>query len=411
MRHTIVSLLTCCLVALATSAGAATVEGIEGPVFGAAVVSKGLEASGQKPESKLFFTEDGRWWGALGLADGVATPGVYLFELTGSGWLPRVRLADSDPWAKADTLYDATADTLLVSLRDNKVSDGANARRSTLHTLAYDGLGGWTEPGSPLTITTANVETITIAKDSLGRVWASFEQAKRIKAGYLLPGATGFTFMPVSSTNVAADDIATVVAFDGKIGVFWSDQIARRFMFAVRDDTAALRKTKFTREVAYGEGVGGCPTATSDRCADDHVNLTVANGEALAVVKTSLNDEIPSDPDDPLIVLLTRSGGEWSPDEVSDVEENFTRPIVLADPSGDRVFVFASVLNGDTYAWDAELSDPDFDDEQPWTVDTDLVLSNPTSTKQAVSADTGYVVMTSTPKAPYRYWYNLVEPA
>lgn len=410
-RPLVVALAAIVSLALAMPAGADVVAGIEGPVFGASVVSRGLEATGQKPESKLFFTQDGRWWAALGFGN-VATPGVYLLELTEAGWVPRLRLAASDPWSKADTLYVADASTLWVSLRDNMATTETNPRRSTLHRLTYDGAGGWTEPGPPLTITTAAPETITIARDSAGRIWTAFEQNRRIRAGYLAPGGTAFAFWTLSQTDVTNDDIASIVTFgepgNYSVGVFWSDQVTDRFLFTVRRDGASLARTSFKLEVVYGGGVGGCPTAASDLCADDHLNVTSTGARVLVAVKTSLNDAPAPDPGDPLIVLLKRAGGIWSTTEVSDVAANFTRPIVLADPGSDTVRVFASVLNGDTYAWAGPLSVPSFGAPEPWTVADGTVLSNPTSTKQNVSSATGYVVMTSTPKSPYVYWYGHV---
>jgi hypothetical protein len=216
----------------------------------------------------------------------------------------------------------------------------------------------------------------------------------------------------VSNTNVKADDISAVVAFDGKIGILWSDQIAARFQFAWRIDGKGLSRSNWHYETAYGGGVGGCPTTTSALCADDHVNLTVANGELFASVKTSLNDAAPNSANDPLVALLHRPlDGAWEATPVSPVKDDFTRPIVLTDPSDDVLAVFATELGGSTFWWQTSLSSPDFTGiaPTPWTVSDGLELSNPTSTKQNVSSASGIVVMTSTPGAPYQYWYNVAS--
>jgi hypothetical protein len=141
------------------------------------------------------------------------------------------------------------------------------------------------------------------------------------------------------------------------------------------------------------------------------VHLTAVAGTLLASVKTSLDVAAAPDPDDPLIVLLTRSAATWSAAEVGDVHEDFTRPIVLADPGLDTVHVFAHVFGDDTYAWSSSLSSPSFGAPVPWTVSASGAdRSNPTSTKQTLTSTSGYVVMTSTPKAPYRYWYGRAVP-
>jgi hypothetical protein len=251
------------------------------------------------------------------------------------------------------------------------------------------------------------VETITVAKDSVGRIWVAFEQANAIKAGYLAVGATAFTFLRVSDTGVTSDDIAALVAYGpGRIGVFWSDQSSHRFLFASRADTAKLRRTSFTIEEAFGPATG-CPTTTSTACADDHLNVKAVDGTLYAAVKTSLNDAVPADPADPLIVLLKRTVSGWTPFEVSDVAANFTRPIVVVEPTSDEVHVLANVLGGDTYVWHAAASAPVFSGPLAWTTHDAYILSNPTSTKQPVTLATGLVAMTSTPKSPHRYWYNV----
>ena len=251
------------------------------------------------------------------------------------------------------------------------------------------------------------METITVALDTVNRVWVAFEQGSAIKAAYLPPGTTTFKIIRVSDTGVTADDIAAVVAYGpGRIGVFWSDQASHRFLFASRADTAPVKRTSFTIEEAFGPATG-CPTTTSTACADDHVNIKAVGDTLYAAVKTSLNDVLPSDPADPLIVLLKRTSSGWTPFEVSDVVADFTRPIVVVDPTADQVHVFANVLGGDTYVWHAAASAPVFSGPQPWTTDDTSILSNPTSTKQPVSAATGLVAMTSTPKSPHRYWYNV----
>jgi len=405
MRRTSTLLALFAVLATAVPARAETV-GIPGPFRGSAVTSRGAEATGQKPESKLFYTQDDVWWSVLGLAKNV-TPGVYLFRLGATGWTPVLMLPGSDPWAKADTLYDAVTGGLLVTLRDNKPSTDTNPRQSMLYRLTYDGLGGWTISPDQTLITKANVETITVAKDTVGRIWVAYEQATRIKAGYLLPGAAAFKFQRVSETGVVSDDIAAVVAYGpGRIGVFWSDQASHRFLFASRADTAKLARTSFTIEEAFGPATG-CPTTTSMACADDHVNIKAVGDTLYAVVKTSLNDAVPADPADPLIVVLKRTSTGWTPFEVSDVAANFTRPIVVVDPGADLLHVFANILGGDTYVWNAAASSPVFSGPLPWTTDDTYTLSNPTSTKQTVSSTTKTVVMTSTPGAPHRYWYNV----
>lgn len=425
-----------CLVGMGMPARADGPVGSQSPSFGSAVVNPPHDATGEKPEHKLFYTRDDstqtlRWWAVLGLAKDITpqglassytSPGVYVLEYSDGGWIPRFLLEQSDPWAKADTLYDPVDHSLLVSLRDNKTGTTTNPRISTLHRLSNDGAGTWSEPGSPLTITKANPETVTIARDSVGRIWTTFEQGANIKVGYLLPGGSVFKFLRISLTTVTPDDISAVVAFgtsQPRIGVLWSDETAERFWFAWRSDTAKPSAASFTShlETAYGgDQATGCPLPAfaSTSCADDHIHLA-ANGDTVyASVKTSLNDTATANASDPLIVLLTRASDAWSSTAVSPVSANYTRPIIVLDATDDTLYLLATVLKGETSLWQTSLSTPNFTSPvlfETWTANPACQPNNVTSTRQPVDASTGLIAMTSTSKCAYTYWTNTIPPA
>src|SRR2546423_10915773 len=124
--------------------------------YGSLVSAAGGPGTGYKPESKLFYTDDRRWWAVLGTSgDGVNAAGVYLYELDSNhDWQLRHRLPGSDPWAKADALLDGQ--TLYVVLRDNKSSVSGNPRSSSLYELFYDGQGDWVNLTGPTQVTTSS---------------------------------------------------------------------------------------------------------------------------------------------------------------------------------------------------------------------------------------------------------------
>jgi hypothetical protein len=158
-------------------------------VFGSQVVVSGGPATGHKPESKLFYTPDGRWWAVLGTSgDGLRAPGVWLNELASHVWQPVFKFQGpgADPWEKADSLFDDATNRLYVSLRDNRSVMG-NPRVSHLYRLSYDGAGHWSLLSGPTRITTISPETLTIALDSTGRLWTTFRQGTAIKVGYTAP--------------------------------------------------------------------------------------------------------------------------------------------------------------------------------------------------------------------------------
>jgi hypothetical protein len=371
---------------------------------GSSVLAAGGAATSDKPESKLFFTPDNRWWAVLGNASGSRGAGVYLYELVNHSWRERVLLPQSDPWMRADTLL--AGQNLYVSLRDNRASVTGNPRQSVLHRLTYQGGGTWSPPSQPSPITKINLEALTIARDSQGRLWTAFRRAigdqQVVTAGHTQPGGTSFAFETLA-TNVSFDDLAAVTSFGSasgpRIGIMWSDHKTKAFRFAWRSDSAPLGT--WTREVAYGRDVGGCPPQ-GEQCADDHLNMTSHNGRIYAAVKTNL-DDLDEVRTDPLILLLRREvDGRWHKFLVSPVSEGASRPVVLLSPPTDRIYVFAS-FKGVT-VWESSLSSPSFSsaNRTQWT---GAGTGNPTTTKQPLTSGSGAVVETSH-RANLQYWHN-----
>src|SRR5919197_963746 len=376
--------------------------------YGSAVESSGGPSTGYKPESKLFYTGDGsseavRWWAVLGTSGPSPSAGVWLFELVNHVWTSRIRLPSADPWAKADTVFDGS--TLYVSTRDNKSSVSGNPRESDLYKIPYLGNGSWGGVSGPSAITTASPETLTIDVDSTGRIWTTFEQSRTIKVGYTAPGGTAFTFFTVSKTQVDSDDISTIAAFGGnRIGVLWSDQVAKKDFFAWHLDTDAPQ-ANWTTETAYGGGVGACPTANSTLCADDHLNIKAYGDQVYVAIKTSLNNTAGA-PGDPLIAPLRRSSaGTRSAFPVSTVGQDATRPITVLSPSQNAIWVWAA-RSGEIDVWEIPFTAPSFTSSAFTTwIKSSSSLDDPTSTRQVTTGATGTVVEASI-KSKNQYWHN-----
>jgi hypothetical protein len=373
-----------------------TSSGQRNLIYGATVDSAGGAATAYKPESKLFFTGDHRWWAVLGSGAEVA-----LHELDASHlWQRRVRLPGADAWAKADVLLIGAS--LYVALRDNGAVLG-NRRESLLYRLTYLGNGSWSQPSGPTRITTANVETLTIARDSHDRLWSAYESGGLIHVSSTVPGGTAFTDATLASSVANSDDIAAVTAFGGdRIGVLWSDQPASRLRFAWRNDADPVGPTSWHFETAYGAGVGGC----TGRCGDDHINLKVVGATVYAAVKTNL--DLASNTSAPLLVLLRRDvGGAWAAFPVSPVSQAATRPVLLLAPELDRIWVFAR-KGGGVYVWESLFSLPGFNSANflRWTRSiSGTTINDPTSTKQVITRASGAVVETSL-EAAHEYWHN-----
>ena len=365
--------------------------------FGSSVQSVGGAATGERAESKLFYTPDNRWWAVLGNTAGPEGAGVYLYELVNHVWQVRFKLPSSDAWMKADALFEESGN-LFVGLRDQKATSSSNPRMSLLYRYTYNGSGAWTPVSVGTPITTGNPEVLTLTHDSLDRIWVTWEESGRIKVSNTQPGGTTFStpvFLPIGTptAKVNSDDVSAITTFQGtngpRVGVMWSDQVTSRFGFAWRDDDEPLGTWHV--ENAYGNGVGGCSSA--DRCSDDHIKLAVVGDQVYAAVKTSLNDGSGADPSDPLIVVLRRSpAGTWESFTVSLVSDNASRPILTLNPDSDLLHVYATYRG--VHVWESPLAAPSFAvaSRSRWTA---AGTGNPTSTRQVVTPASGTVVETS----------------
>jgi PKD repeat protein len=383
--------------------------------YGSAVSSSGGQGTAYKPESKLFFTGDGthepiRWWGVFGVSGSPnLAQGLYLWELVDHIWQPTFQFTGADPWGKADTLLDGS--TLYVSVRDNKKGTSANPQQALLYKVPYLGNGVWGTVPAPTVMTTSAPEAMTIAMDSVGRIWTAFRSGTTVKVGNTAPGGTTFTFSTLSVPSLSTDDVAAITAFGSRIGVMWSDQNTKRDYFAWRSDAEALGTWHV--ETAWGGGVNGCPTSTSDLCADDHINLKVYGDQVYAVIKTSLNDPATPNPSDPVVVVLRRdAAGTWTSYVVSDVKTGGSRPVLLLSPETDEMYVFARRHAKGVNIWQSSLSSPGFATSayRTWTSSGSNTIDDATSTKQVITANSGVIVASSNATTG-EYWHNEILPA
>ncbi len=259
-------------------------------------------------------------------------------------------------------------------------------------------------------------ETLVIAKDSSGMLWATWTQhpgSNRLVYTNHTQGGNDASWstpaiLPVGNQGVgvttAADDVSTIIAYSvsgqGRIGVFWSNQTDEKDYFAWHVDGAA--DTAWSAETAW----------SGASVADDHMNLKAAsNGRIYAVVKTSKNSS-----GQPLIELLVREpGGGWTPYLVANGASCCTRPIVELDESAGVLHVFqtgpsnsgcggaatgSGQSGGSIYEKTSPTSSISFSTSQGTPVMCDATdsasshdMNNASSTKQNVNSSTGVVVI------------------
>ena len=355
----------------------------------------GAEITGQKPESKVWYHANS-WWAAM-LSPALA--GAHtIHRLDGTVWIDTGTVIDPRPATREDVLSNGS--TLYVLSR-SPATAGANALRRFTATPS-----GYTlDAGFPVDVPGSGSESTTIARDSTGTLWLTYEDQLKVfvarttgddrtwGAPYVLPFA--------AAQNLNSDDISSVVSFTDStgpaVGVMWSHQNDSNQYFAVHRDGGGDTAGAWTLETAL----------SGPNEADDHINLKTFEGRVYAVVKTSATESAQ-----PLIRLLERSAtGTWTKHPVARVDENNTRPVTLLsiDPVNRQIYVFMTMGVGAGARGIAYKASPMNGIGFPAQATTFIqgpnleAIDNATTTKQNVDSTSGLVILASDPT---QYWHN-----
>lgn len=276
-----------------------------------------------KPQSKVWRA-DGAWWAVLVSAK-KKVPTVH-------------ELRDDHTWRDTGTVVDARADSTADVLFEknalyvvSRTLTGAITYSRFRYTPAKRSYVR--ADGFPATVATGGAESASLARDTTGTVWATYTQGGRVwfaRAGPEDDTAWSRALLRVPDNTVGADDVSAIVAFDGKVGIAWSDQGDWAFRFAVHVDGDAPGTWKVETPLS-GEGM-----------VDDHINLkaVAGDGRVFAAVKTSQDlvgagDEAPG-----MYVLRRDPDGTWEKAVVGLVGDRLTRPQLLLDRESSRVYLF-----------------------------------------------------------------------
>jgi hypothetical protein len=377
--------------------------------------------TGEKPQSKLWFN-DGSWWGTL--YNGSAFD-IFRFDRDTNSWLDTGVVTDARSLSTQDTLWDGSHLYVLSGVPRGRTVPSPDQDLSTrVLRYTYDpGTRSYTrDSGFPVHIPSSGTETEVIAEDTTGRLWMTDTRDNTDSTGAVVSRTvyvahstsaqskwiTPYRLPAPAAAAINPDDISTVVAFAGQVGVFWSDQNTGAFYFATHRDGDSDDRAWSQQTVL--QGVKG---------SDDHMNVkTLANdpaGQVFAAVKTSRNDLVPPNPADPLMELLVRSAaGTWRATPIWRVADEVTRPSIELDPTARRIFAFASAPccdGGTIYEKVARLDAAVF----PEGLGTPFIqggsgvrLNNATTSKQPVSPGTGLLVLAG--DVPGRtYWHNFAS--
>jgi hypothetical protein len=386
--------------------------------YGGALASR---ATSDPEQSKLWYN-DGSWWAGLFVSSGKGSGGSYFsifrFNAGTHSWVNTTVHIDSRDHSHADYLWDGTH-LYVVSSKGicDSVFDGPqpcndavrvyrfsyNAATTTKYSLDTGfpktlAGGGFTGPN----FTGGGSNAATIARDSVGEVWVAYTRDDPTTAGppitgfhsnvYLAHSVDGVNWTPPArfasapDGQLGEDNTAAVVAFDGKIGIYWTDKHASgasSAFFAVHND---------------GDPVGTWSTdstiTSSTNAVEDQVNLKAdSTGNVYAVIKTGVTDQIR---------LFDRTtAGTWTQHNVSTSGNGNTRAQVVIDEQLGLAYVFSSsggTIAGTIYVKSAPLSTLDFPTGKGAAFiasSADITIDDVTLSKQPVTATTGIIAEAS----------------
>jgi len=368
------------LSALAPAAASADV-GVRDFGFGSAPSAP----TGQKPQSKLWFN-DGFWWGTLFNS---FTKRYEIYRLdSNETWSPTGTSADVRPRAWTDNLWDGTHLYVVGAVYGTTTADGANLWR-----YRYDSASKSysLDAGYPVSLTSTGMESVVLDKDGAGRLWITYTQGQKVWLAHSTTSEAVWTapyVMPApGAKTLTTDDASTIVAYNGRVGVMWSNQNDSTMYWASHADgdpdnawtaNTAIQQTEY---------------------ADDHMNLkslgTDPAGQVVGVVKTSLNG-----PSDPLqLVLVLDNANVWRRHTVATVGDDATRAQVAVDKEHRQLYVMYSspcCSGGNVFYKQTSLDNVAFPSGLGTTLiqsSLDPAINNISTTKQPLSSQTGLVAI------------------
>ncbi len=362
------------------------------------------DPTGQKPQSKLWYN-DGRWWGDF-YSKGQGAYHIYALDWQTQVWSDTGVALDDREKSWADVLWDGT----YLYVASGTTSGPGRLYRYTYDANPSDGKHYKLSPGFPVEITDHGMEAIVLDKDSMGNLWVTYTKSSKVYVAHSdgsdSSWITPYVLPVAGATGLWDDDISSIVAYDGHIGVMWSNQSLNNIVFAAHVDGAADNQW---------QGVN-----TYTLSADDHLNLkslrSDSAGNVFAVAKTSF-----SNVGEPSIILLACTSGDcrsvsnWEGHTVytRPAASQRTRPILLLDTDNREVYVFMATTGGGPIRYKKSSFDAiNFPaNGEAIFIDYGGGINDPTSTKQNLTGATGLVVAASDGSYYYHNCMTLTDVA
>ncbi len=364
------------------------------------------EVTAEKPESKLWWN-DGFWWASMWSSSGNA---YHIFKLNWStqDWADTGTALDDRTGSKADALWNGTKLYVVSHIWSGDGAAAPAGQRGELYRYSYSSGTYTLDSGFPVEVSGGNSEALVIDQDSTGMLWVTYVQDSKVYVNHSVLGDdsswVGPYVLPVgSSANVNSDDLSSIVAYDGHVGIMWSNQASGvQMFFAAHADGA---------DDQVWQSVASYTTS-----GDDHINLKTLSsdgaGKIFAAIKTSKSAVL-------ILLVVCDSGNCTSANDwkahiayTGSDPGSPTRPALLLDTSNRDLYLFARV-NDDIYYKRSDMDNISFPSGtgEPFIKSSSYTgINDPTTTKQNVNSTTGIVVVASDSSARY-YFHNCIRLA
>ncbi|MEA2537109.1 MAG: hypothetical protein QOF11_1343 [Chloroflexota bacterium] len=360
--------------------------------------------TGDRAQSKLWIA-GGAWWAAMVEP---TTLQYHIYELVdgGKSWRDTGTLIDERRGAQPDCLWDGTH-LYVVSAATTKTASGA----ARLIRYSFDAKNRrfTLDRDFPIPITATGVDSMVLAQDTTGELWTTYvaddgQVTVNRTLGDDLHWGTPFA-LPAPGSLVTAADVASVVAFGpGRIGVMWGSRSSGAYYLATHLD-GDPDETWAKPEIAIqARGIASGQLKV----------VAAADGRLYAAVSTALDDDPASPSTAPQTLLLTRTtSGTWSSVLVSQIRDQNASPLVAVDGTTGIVYVMATTpkRGGAINFKRGRVDLPSFTTGAGSPLITDpaaTLASRGTSTKGAISPETGLVVLAYDP-ATTRYLHGVAD--
>jgi hypothetical protein len=361
------------------------------------------EVTGEMAESKLWYN-DGSWWASLWVAAAGAYH-IHRLDLASQDWVDTGTALDTRQDTKADALWDGSRLYLTSHVFTSQGDSAAPGQEGRLFRYSYDSVSQTysLDAGFPVDLNGATSKTLVLEKDSTNQLWVSWVQgvdpnAAQVMVSHTVAGddaswAVPFALPFPEATSLDPNDISSVIAYDNRVGVFFSNSTDGNLYFASHED---------------GQPEASWTLATVlSGIADDQINVKALAGDVagrvFAAVKTIQGSQS-------VLLLVCQStptfctlSTDWVAHLVYDSNAfNPTRPIVVLDSDNRELHVLAKTKLGEsraihvkTTSLDAISFTTDAIGEPFIKTSTAEVVNNVSSMKDNVTNATGLAAIAS----------------